>query len=236
MNSYYDTVIVGAGFYECGLAASFPGALMVEESGVVGSDFALAANPGRHLCEPEHPAAQELYGELIRRNAIFDGACHIAALSVELSAWVLNRSLEVRLHASLDCSGGKDDLRLIDHSGVHHLGCRRLLKRGADCSKTKYLNVFLAMNGSESEPGWYGAFELLELSVPDMMLLHLPLAADTSWSMARRILRELWLARPAELAEARVAWSASRFDYGQFENPIQALECGLRQEKYYEEL
>ena len=89
MNIDYTTptLILGATFYGCGLAAAMPEALLVESSISVGSDYAFALLQGEDWSEPlTTTGAEEFRQELIARHALENNQVIPAALAPVLAS------------------------------------------------------------------------------------------------------------------------------------------------------
>ena len=84
-----ETLILGATFYGCGLAARIRDSLLVESSILPGSDDVLAFSPGSGWENPfVHPLAEELRQTLLARHALNDGKLWTGALAPVFAAWL----------------------------------------------------------------------------------------------------------------------------------------------------
>ena len=93
-----DTLILGATFYGCGLAAAMPEALLVESSISIGSDYAFALMQGDEWSQvPATAGANEFRQELISRHALVNDRVLPAALAPVLADWCRKRNIQPRL-------------------------------------------------------------------------------------------------------------------------------------------
>ncbi len=225
MVKQFDTLIIGATFYGCGLAAAIPGAAVIEPSIVAGGDFALTFNPGCDWdCPLTTPGANEFRDELKQRRALLGGRSNVAAFSPVLTAWVLKRKLPVELSCEI-IGISEREVKVINVEGVHSYRAERVIDARSVPGSAKYLTAVLFC---ETPVASHGAFELTPGCRPDVVYLSYKLPAATGWADARREFAADWQKRPAELKQAKVMLIGSRFDYRNYPNPAVALETGLK--------
>ena len=83
-----DTLILGATFYGCGLAAAVKNSLLVDSSISVGSDYAFAFLQGKNWSQPSACAeSEEFRQELLARYALENDRILPAALAPALAVW-----------------------------------------------------------------------------------------------------------------------------------------------------
>jgi len=220
-----SALIAGGGFYGCGLAAAIPGSLLVDEKNVPGGDFTLALAPCRNWREPEHPAAKRFYEELKRRKAFTEtGLFRTAAAAPELAAWLIGEKVELRLGTVVEKAETPDTYYLYNCDGktvVHAPKFYDLRTMGQEKPVKSWRVLITACSGTLEhctlETAAQEGYSWLTLELPQ----------QCTYPEARKTLLEIWQARPDSMRDARIAWSAPYFDYGCFDNPVQALDCGL---------
>ena len=93
-----DTLILGATFYGCGLAAAMPDALLVDSSISVGSDYAFALFQGEDWSLPLQSAgAEEFRQQLIECHALENDRIIPAALATNLAQWCRKKNIQPKL-------------------------------------------------------------------------------------------------------------------------------------------
>lgn len=232
---HYDTIVYGATFYGCGLAASLPGrTLIVEPLPLVGSDFALTFNGGCHWeAEPESAAAREYLAELREHGALTaDGRAAIPAFSTLLAKWCLARKLEIQLSCQVvDFKDGVAEAVGVGGPCRYETGA--FIDARPRCGAAgAWLTALVAVPPGTSA-GTAGPFVLRPSFAPGEMLLAYRLTADMDWAAARAAFHRAWETRPEGLRQAVLLLIGTALDYRQFDNPVLALDagcCGRRAE------
>ena len=230
-----DTLILGATFYGCGLAAAMPEALLVESSISIGSDYAFALMQGDEWSQvPATAGAHEFRQELISRHALVNDRVLPAALAPVLADWCRKRNIQPKL--GLEFIGRKGNIyTFIDWCGKKiTISAEKVIDaRGGNAEK-----IFTAAIRSENiiAEDIYGNFTVKRTPAENLYTLEMPCPATDTPLEARSKFAELWANRPAGLAEAQAVWSASRFSYKNFVNAAAALDCGLQKIFQYADL
>ena len=100
MKKEYQTIILGATFQGCSLAAGKEDCLILEHSIHAGSDFIYSALPGiAPLREPCFPESRELQEDLISAKALTENGMQMAALAPYFSKWCLKEKLNILFSA-----------------------------------------------------------------------------------------------------------------------------------------
>ena len=225
----YDTIILGASFFGCGMASTCKGRVLVlEESILPGGDFVLSLNPGRDYDESQlrTDAARELYLRMREVNAVsLDGRVSLAGISEVMAAWCLTKELPV-------CFGvgvvQRDEHRVVvvTAEGVREFEAERIVDARPKSVQCKWLN---AMIGAPAElpDGYKGPFVLRHSIIDGEFFLSFQVPVDSSWSEVRAMFHKAWDFRPASLKDSTIMLTATRFDYRQYANPLLALDAGV---------
>ncbi len=221
------TVVIGATFYGCGLAADREDTLVLEPSVVPGWEFSLSCDPGRNYeTKLTHPAALEFEAELRKRQGLVGNQVRTHALTPELAAWSIRHKVAIRFNANVIARNG-NELEISGADGRTTLHADRVIDARPKGGASKYLYAYVE---GEAAPGAYGPFELQGTAVAGRQLLRWRLDARTPWQEARPEFYRLWANRPAELESFLFIWAAVRFACNDFDNPLLALDAGLRGE------
>ena len=229
-----DTLILGATFYGCGLAAAMPDALLVESSISIGSDYAFALMQGDEWSQvPATAGANEFRQELISRHALENDRVLPAALAPVLADWCRKRNIQPQLGWEL--IGRKGNIyTFVDWCGKKiTVTAEKVID--ARSSGEKVLTAAIRSENILAE-GVYGNFRVKCTPAEKLYTLEMPCRITDSPLDGRRALAENWANRPAELANAQVVWSASRFSYKRFANAAAALDHGLQKIFQYAQL
>ena len=235
VNYSTETLILGATFYGCGLAAAIPGSLLVESSISVGSDYAFALLQGEEWSKPlATSGAGEFRQELIARHALENDRVISAALAPVLASWCRKRNIQPKL--GLELIGRKGNIyTFIDWCGkkINISAAKVIDARGGNDGK-----ILTAAIRSEKplKEGVYGNFTVKSTPAEKFYTLEMPCQNTDSPLDARKKFVNSWAQRPAELAGSQTVWTASRFAGKSFINAAAALDCGLQQIFQYTQL
>ncbi|MEI3037863.1 MAG: hypothetical protein V8T90_02210 [Victivallales bacterium] len=224
MSIHVSTIIIGASCYGCGIAARKPDSLILEPTVQPGAEFTMTGCPAQNLdSEPETPAARAFRDELKQRKVIENGFLHNAALAPVLAKWCLERKLRIRLNAPVVRRTGST-VSVMEVCGPQSYSADEIIDARPVPGTEKFLYSFL----SGGETGVFGEFEVLPSVSPDYLLLRqkLPLPAD--YREAREQLAGFWWNRPEKLRSAVLLWSSTRFSFDTVDNPVSALDRGLK--------
>ena len=235
INYSIDTLILGATFYGCGLAAVLKNSLVVESSVSVGSDYAFAFLQGKNWSEPlTCSGAEDLRRELIARHALENDRILPAALAPVLARWCLSHHIQPLL--GLECIRKSGNIyTFIDWGGSEiRIQAEKVIDaRGQTGEKCFTAAVFSENTLAE---GKYGVFELFRTPTEKIYTLEMPCDAADTPDLVRQNLQKCWAERPAELAAAQIIWSASRISCRIFDNSCAALDAGLQKQYKYTEI
>ena len=230
-----DTLILGATFYGCGLASAIKNSLVVESSISVGSDYAFAFMQGKNWSQPlTSIAAEEFRQELALRHALENDRILPAALAPTLAAWCMKHQIQPLLGLEFIRRSGKV-YTFIDWGGneVNIKAEKVIDARSQGAEKLFTAAVFSEKALAE---GKYGSFELFRTPAEKIYTLEMPCNSADTPDLARQNLQKLWSARPEELSEAQIIWSASRFSFPRFDNAAAALDAGLQGKYEYAQI
>ena len=223
-----DTLILGATFYGCGLACAIPGSVIVESSIVVGSDYTLGFDPGCSWDMPlSNPAAAEFRDELLKRRALTaDGRLLTGALSPVFAEWCSKRAIAPYLGLELVNKKG-NTLTFVDFGGkTVTFTAKRIIDARCRNSAVKTLTAAIHCE-KPLTPGVYGNLTITASPLAKLFYAAIPVDKAMNMQSARQLLHQYWAARPAELQDAAIAWSAMRFSSNNWNNPAAALDAGL---------
>lgn len=229
MNIDYTTptLILGATFYGCGLAAVLPGSLLVESSISVGSDYAFTLLQGSDWSVPlTTVGAEEFRQELLERHALENDRVIPAALAPVLASWCRKHSIQPLL--GLEFIGRQGNIyTFVDFCGKKlNIQAKKVID--ARCQTGGKLLTAAIRSEQILPEKEYDNFAIKCTPAAKFYTLEMPCSADETPDVARRKLAEYWAKRPAELAGAEIVWSASRFSYRNFANAAAALDAGLQ--------
>ena len=222
-----STLILGATFYGCGLAAAIPDALVVESTISVGSDYAFALFQGDDWAKaPLTSVAEEIRQELIERHALADERIVPAALAPVLANWCKQRSIQPLL--GLEFIGRNGNIyTFVDFCGKKiNIQADKVID--ARCQAGQKLLTAAVRSEKTLDENICDCFSVKRTPAEKFYTLEMPCSADDTPDAARRKLFEAWANRPAELAGAKIVWSASRFSYKTFANAVAAFDAGLQ--------
>lgn len=223
----YRSIILGASFYGCGLAATHPEALLIEPAILVGGDFALSYFPGTVSENTSlHPEAEAFRMELSERGALRDGRLHLAAISPLLSDWCLQRSLNLLLNTEILVHDAHS-VQIMNIHGPQTLEAEQIIDARPQYKNGKYLGTVLSAADHPAPEGRFGDLELCSGALPGEAYARISLEENCSWPKARRRLYSAWENRPVELASVQFGICGNRFGSYQFANPLAALSAGL---------
>ncbi len=227
VNYSVDTLILGATFYGCALASVIKNSLVVESSIAVGSDHAFGFMQGKNWSQPlTSSGAEEFRQELALRHALENDRILPAALAPTLAAWCMKHQIQPLLGLEFIRRSGKV-YTFIDWGGNEvNIEAEKVIDARSQGSE----KLFTAAVFSEKTlaEGKYGSFELFRTPAEKIYTLEMPCNSADTPDLARQNLQKLWSARPDELSEAQIIWSASRFSFPRFDNAAAALDAGLQ--------
>ncbi|MFA6723492.1 MAG: FAD-dependent oxidoreductase [Lentisphaeria bacterium] len=224
---HYKSIILGAGFYACGLAINRENCLLVEPELCIGADFvfSFAANgcPGKK--DPAwHPLTRRLYDELQQRKALKEGRLHPGALLPVFSKLINAEQLNIMLFTQI-CAVEKNKLLLQNSKGCFELFADEII----DARPRGKASLHAALQLDEPVPeGAYGELRLWHGALQGEAYISLPLDEQCSWQNARQKIKLAWQQRQPALKKARLLLCAARYFRSEFNNPFEALEAGLR--------
>lgn len=226
------TLILGATFYGCGLAAAIKNSLVVESSISVGSDYAFAFLQGQNWSKPlASPAAEEFRQELAGRYALENERLLPAALAPTLSAWCMKHQIQPLLGMEFISKSG-NVYTFIDWCGSKiNIEAEKVID--ARCRGAEKLFTAAVFSENTLAEGKYGVFELFRTPAEKIYTLEMPCNAGDTPDIVRQNLQKHWAERPAELSEAQIIWSASRISSPVFANAAAALDAGLQGQYQY---
>lgn len=227
MKQHWDTIILGATFYGCGLAAGKKDVLILEPSILAGSDFTLHFDPGTEWqSPPHHPDAVEFYEDLVRRGALRNGRLHMGALAPVFSRWCLERGLRIALwHEILDVS--ENEVTAFTVEGEKRFTADHIIDARPVAKEFLYVTASLFLE-KELPDGPGGNFEIVGGCLRGEAYLLKKLPGPVSWPDARREIHEAWMARNPAI-QGRLLTVGARFSYRNHPNPAAALDLGLSQ-------
>ena len=223
-----NTLILGATFYGCGLACRIKDALVVESSTAVGSDYAYAFEQGVNWNTPaENADAEEFRQELFKRKAVdSEGRLLTGALVPVFSDWCVKRNIRPLLGLELAEKHG-NTLKFVDFCGkIITIEAENIIDARPQKKEKKTFTAAI-YSALPLAPGRYSFFDISQTVAQNICYLAFEVDGDTTFQSARQRFAALWDARPQELAQAQVIWSAVRFSENSFDNPVSALDCGL---------
>ncbi len=226
----YRVIILGAGFYGCGLAEAHPEALLIEPAILVGGDFALSYFPGTVSENTTlHAEAEAFRKELSARSALQSGRLHLAALSPLLSDWCLQRKLNLLLNTEILVHDAHS-VQIMNIHGQQTLVAEQIIDARPQYKNGKYLGAVLSAADHPVPEGRFGDLELCSGALPGEAYVRISLEENCSWPEARKRLYSSWENRPGELASLQFGICGNRFGSYQFPNPLAALSAGLNKE------
>lgn len=230
MKEHYSTVVLGATWFGCGTAAALGSdVLVIDQTISPGSDFTMTFYPGfGYDREPEQVAARELAAELVRRRVVVGERVQIAALTPVLAKWCIDRDIKFYFSTDLIAASAREvTFQAVD--GFHTVTCDRVIDARPRVGTDKFITALVDFGPGATAPtgGRCGDFELYPLLPENQCGVGLVLPAATGWVEARRRFIDCWNRRGAALADARLVLTAARFAFKHFDNPVQALDCGL---------
>ena len=222
-----ETLIQGATFYGCALASAIKNSLVVESSISVGSDYAFGFLQGKNWSQPlTSPGAEEFRQELALRHALENDRILPAALAPMLAAWCMKQQIQPLLGLEFIRRSGKV-YTFIDWGGNEvNIEAEKVID--ARSQGTEKLFTAAVFSENALAEGKYGSFELFRTPAEKIYTLEMPCNLSDTPDLARQNLQKLWAARPEELNEAQIIWSASRFSFPRFDNAAAALDAGLQ--------
>jgi hypothetical protein len=229
MDSHYRIIVIGGTFCGCGIAAVAPGSIVFEESNQVGSDFVFSFDPGtRWDFRPEHAWAREFKEELLAGSFLDGGRIQMGALAPLLSKWCLRHGVDVELLSNVTLKNSNVAL-VSSPAGERELSADLIVDARPRLSDRKWVTALVRHPESPSERRRSGRMEIIPGRFDDESYLLMELPGATSWMEARRLMHEAWLARSEEFREWRMVLVGARFSLRDFENPLVALDSGLRE-------
>ena len=230
-----ETLISGATFYGCGLAAAIENSLLVESSISVGSDYVFAFLQGKNWSGSlTSTAAKEFRQELIARHALQNDRILPAALAPVFAKWCNHHHIQPLLGLEFVRKSGKI-YTFIDWGGREvNIQAEKVIDARNQAAQ-KYFTAAVFSENTIAE-GKYGVFELFATPAENIYTLEMPCAAMDTPDIARQKLQKYWAERPADLAEAQIIWSASRISFQVFDNACAALDAGLQKQYKYAEI
>jgi len=226
----YDTVIIGASFYGCGLAIGMPGSKILEPAIVTGAEFSLAINPGSDwdalLQTAEARACKE---ELQRRKGLnAAGQATVAAFTPILSACCQAQQLDIEFSCSVIQQTG-DCLLVVGVGGPREIRAGRVISALPNTSAgQKSLTGIVSLVGTLPD-GDYGPFFLRNSCRQGEAYLRLFIPAEEPWPEARQRFHATWDQRASGLSDARLLLLATSFAWPGAANPVLALDRGIRE-------
>lgn len=226
MKSHYSCIVLGGGFYGCGLAAGRSDCLVVEPEIAVGSDFAFSfagsSCPAR-ADEAWNPLVRELYDELQKRQALREGRLHLGALVPVFSQWCRQQHLDLHLSCQiLAATAQRVVIRNVEGEVV--LTADAVIDARPQTPRLVTAAVQLTAGVVDGE---YGPLQLSSGPLPGEGYVQMELLPGESWPQARRRLEQAWEERPPLLADCRYLLTGSRYFASPFANPFVALQAGL---------
>lgn len=226
MKTHYSCIILGAGFYGCGLAAGRSDCLVVEPEIAVGSDFAFSFAGSDCPAAAEatwHPLVKELHGELQQRHALRAGRLHLGALVPVFSQWCRQQNLEILLSCQiLAAAARRVVVRTVEGEIV--LTAESVIDARPQMPRLATAAVQLADGVAD---GLYGRLRLSCGPLPGEGYVQMELLPGETWPQARQRLERAWEERPPLLADCRYLLTGSRFFASPFAHPFAALQAGL---------
>ena len=227
MKKEYQTIILGATFQGCSLAAGKEDCLILEHSIHAGSDFIYSALPGiAPLREPCFPESRELQEDLISAKALTENGMQMAALAPYFSKWCLKEKLNILFSAD-PIAVKENTISIMTVAGKKEFSFEKLIDTRPESRKKKFLTGF-ALVPEGVPPGKYGKISFWKCEPLSRMALLLELPGEASWSDARKSFREAWALRPEIVKEGKLLWTSSAFLYDRFGNYLEAMEEGLK--------
>ncbi len=225
----YDTLILGASFFGCGMASACKGRVLVLEEAILpGGDFVLSLNPGMDYDSSKlrTDTARELYLRMREVNAISsEGRVSLAGISEVMADWCLKKELPIFFGVGVV---QRDEHRVVAVTveGVREFEAEMIVDARPKAGQGKWLNAMIG-TPTELPDGFKGPFVMRRSLIDGECFLSFQVPVDSSWSEVRAMFHRAWDFRPASLKNSTIMLTATRFDYRQYENPLLALDAGF---------
>jgi hypothetical protein len=224
----YDTIIIGASFYGCGLALALAGAKILEPAILPGAEFSLALQPGSGWDRPvQSPEAQALRAELLRRGAVNDaGQAQVAAFSPVLGECCQKHSLDLEFSCAV-IEQRDDLLRVVGVDGLREIRAGRVINALPDTTAPEKMLTGILSLSEQLPDGSYGPFRLCNSCRAGEAYLSLSMPGAASWPEARQQFHAAWDQRPASLRESHLLLLGTSFSWPGDDNPVLAFDRGI---------
>ena len=226
----FDYIIIGATFHGCGIAAGLDGKVLVLEDSVVpGSDWALCFDGGSWDSQLTVPQAIAFKEALISHNALTnDGRLCVAALAPLMAEWCRTHGMNIEF----SCSVVGFDETGVDAVGVQgpvHYDAVHVVDARPKVTGGRKFATGLMVSPDKVPAGIYGDFIITPSSVEGEYYLSLPMDGNMDWHGARSAFHKAWDERPAVLSNCNLLLIGTRFCYRNAPNPAVAIENGYLQ-------
>ena len=223
----YDCLILGASFYGCGIAAGLGGnVLVLEESAVPGSDWALGFDAGCWDATLTLPQAVSFRDSLTAHKALTeDGRLCIAALAPLMAEWCKANNVNIEFSCSvLDFS--ETGVDAVGVQGRAHYDAGLVVDARPKTIGGRKYATGVVLSSVPIPAGPCGDFIVTPSGVAGEYYLALPLAGDVDWHGARSAFHRAWDRRPASMGAGLLQLIGTRFSYCNAPNPAAAIEYG----------
>lgn len=225
----YDTLILGASFFGCGMASACKGRMLVLEEAILpGGDFVLSLNPGKDYDSSQFrtDAARELYLRMREVNAISsEGRVSLAGISEIMADWCLKNELPIFFGVGVV---QRDEHRVVavTAEGVKEFEAERILDARPKAGDGKWFNAMITVQAGLPD-NCIGPFAMRHSIIDGECFLSFQVPVDSSWSDVRAMFHRAWDFRPSSLKNSTIMLTATRFDFRQYANPLLALDAGV---------
>ncbi len=225
----YDTLIIGASFFGCGMASASKGRMLVLEEAILpGGDFVLSLNPGKDYDSSQFrtDAARELYLRMREVNAISsEGRVSLAGISEIMADWCLKNELPIFFGVGVV---QRDEHRVVavTAEGVKEFEAERILDARPKAGDGKWFNAMITVQAGVPDC-CIGPFAMRHSIIDGECFLSFQVPVDSSWSDVRAMFHRAWDFRPSSLKNSTIMLTATRFDFRQYANPLLALDAGV---------
>lgn len=233
MTRSFKTIIVGASFRGCGLAARQADTLILESTVQIGTDFVYTFNPGTQWgCELKHPATQEFRHMLTVQSVLCDSRLQVGGLAAITASWCLKHDIKIEFLSRV-IRREQHVLTVMSPAGIDEVYADRIIDASPVPGAEKYVTALLSCPDQSRtltvEVTNYSEFTIHASPCRGEAYLRLKLPGDCGWPEARARLHTAWRQRDDSLRQWRLVLIGTRFDYAVFANPALALDCGLNE-------
>ncbi len=229
-STHYSTIIIGAGFYGCGIVAVESDSLVLESSNHVGSDFVYTFNPGSDWDAKIqlHPYAEEFRNMLIMDGVLRAHRLHCGALACVAAKWCIDHNVNVELMTDV-LEYDEHKLTVFNSAGKATYSADRIMDSRPHPQGEKYITALVHHPVSKVQALSYGELSVHPGPFEDESYLSLQIPMHMNWIEARQKFHQLWQQRSEEIKDWKLVLIGSRFDFRQYPNPVAALNAGLQE-------